>query len=65
LQKKAVGEPPLCMSIVVLFALRHALNSARADSGIQHDEFFHLGAPSSTEKIFLIANNAPEMFLLS
>lgn len=54
------------MSIVALFALRHALNSARIDTGIKSDEeFYHLGAPTTVEKIFLTANNKPESFLLS
>lgn len=35
LRSKATGEPALCMAIVVLFALRHALDSARKDSGIK------------------------------
>jgi xanthine dehydrogenase molybdopterin-binding subunit B len=61
----AVGEPPLCMAIVSVFALRHALDSARKDSGITDDLFYHLGAPSTTETIFLTANNEPEKYLLS
>lgn len=28
------GEPPICMSVVVLFALRYAINSARKDAGL-------------------------------
>lgn len=60
----AVGEPPLCMSIVVLFALRHALNSSRRDSGISNDTYYDLGAPSTSEKIFLTGNTKPEAFLL-
>lgn len=30
---KATGEPAVTMSISVLFALRHAINSVRADNG--------------------------------
>lgn len=30
----ATGEPAICMSIVVLCALRHAINSARKDAGL-------------------------------
>lgn len=35
----ATGEPPLCMSVVVLFALRYALESARKDAGIKEPWF--------------------------
>lgn len=44
------------MSVVILFALRRALNSARADAGIK-DNWFHMGAPTTTENIFLSAGN--------
>ncbi|KDR17215.1 hypothetical protein L798_08320, partial [Zootermopsis nevadensis] len=33
LRSKATGEPPLCMSCVILFALRNALHAARQDAG--------------------------------
>jgi xanthine dehydrogenase/oxidase len=65
LRSKAVGEPATCLAFSVIMALRHALNSARKDSGIKTNEFYHLGAPSTTETIFMAANNVPEQFLLS
>ena len=49
------------MSVVVLFALRHALDSARKDSGIVDDEYYDLGAPTC-EKIFLVGNTKHEAF---
>lgn len=61
----AVGEPPLCMSIVALFALRHALDSARKDSGVENQEFYKLGAPTTAEEIFLASKIKPESFLIS
>ncbi|KAL7051325.1 hypothetical protein ACKWTF_004430 [Chironomus riparius] len=61
LRSKAIGEPPLCMSVVVLFALRHALDSARKDSGIVDDEYYDLGLPTC-EKIFLMGNTKHEAF---
>ncbi|XP_070499176.1 xanthine dehydrogenase-like [Chironomus tepperi] len=64
LRSKAIGEPPLCMSVVVLFALRHALDSARKDSGIVEDEYYDLGAPTC-EKIFLVGNTKHEAFCFS
>lgn len=60
----AAGEPPLVMSVSILFALRQALNSARIDSGLD-DEYFTLGGPATGEDRFLIANTKPEMMRLS
>jgi hypothetical protein len=42
------------------------LNSGRKDSKCEgtHDEFYHLGAPTTTEKIFLAANNRHHQYLL-
>lgn len=50
------------MSIVVIFALRHALESARKDAGI--DDWFEMGAPSTPDKLFLNAGNSLEHFKL-
>lgn len=62
----ATGEPAVCMSIVTIFALRHALDSARRDSGVASEEdYYHLGAPTTAEKIFLSANNHLEQYLLT
>ena len=41
----ATGEPPLCMSCVILFALRNALSAARQDAG-QPDEWYKMGKSS-------------------
>ncbi|KAJ6635264.1 Xanthine dehydrogenase/oxidase [Pseudolycoriella hygida] len=62
LRSKATGEPPLCMSIVVIFALRHALESARKDAGIT--EWFEMGAPSTVDQLFLKAGNSLDQFKL-
>lgn len=61
----ATGEPALCMSIVSIFALRYALDSARKDSGLTNDEYYHLGAPSTAETIFLAANSSVGQFMLN
>lgn len=39
---KATGEPPLTLSIVVQFALRHAIDAVRLDNG-QTEKWYHLG----------------------
>jgi hypothetical protein len=51
------------MSIVVLFALRHALNSARRDAGT--NEWLELGAPTTVETTFLKAKTAIEQMKLN
>lgn len=53
------------MAVVILGALRHALDSAREDSGLNiDDDFYHLGAPSTPETIFMLANNIIDDFKL-
>ncbi|XP_011498418.1 PREDICTED: xanthine dehydrogenase/oxidase-like [Ceratosolen solmsi marchali] len=42
LRSKAIGEPPLCLSCSVPIAIRHALDSARADAG-NKDVWYQLG----------------------
>lgn len=49
---KATGEPPICMACSAIFALRHALYSARKDAGL-NDEWFRMSVPSTTEALFL------------
>ncbi|GAB0087487.1 hypothetical protein DMENIID0001_017960 [Sergentomyia squamirostris] len=53
---KSIGEPPIVLSIVVLFALKYALRSARKDAGIT-DEWFTMGSPSTIEEILLLTGN--------
>ena len=39
---KATGEPAVCMSNSVMFAIRNAISSARKDAGLP-DEWFRFG----------------------
>lgn len=48
---KGVGEPPLFLGATVLFALRDALLSARADNGVT--EKLVLDSPATAEKLRL------------
>jgi xanthine dehydrogenase/oxidase len=57
----ATGEPGSCVAVVVLFALRHALNSARR--GL-NDNWYNLGAPTMPEDIFLLASHRAEDYKL-
>lgn len=52
------------MSVVIIFALRHALESARTDAGIT-DDWFEMGAPSTPDQLFLKAGNQLEHFVLN
>ncbi|CRL08599.1 CLUMA_CG021336, isoform A [Clunio marinus] len=54
LRSKAVGEPPVTMGVVVSFAIRHAIDSARKDNGCE-DLWYVLSPPISPEKIILAA----------
>lgn len=62
LGSKATGEPAITMSCSLIFALRHALNSARKDAGLNVNEWYHLNNPCTTEKIFLTAQNMIPQF---
>lgn len=62
---KATGEPAITMSCCIIFALRHALDSARKDAGLNEKEWYHLSAPSTTEVINLTAENNFRQFKLN
>ncbi|XP_037042497.1 xanthine dehydrogenase-like [Bradysia coprophila] len=64
LGSKAVGEPALTMSVVVNFALRNALESARRDAGITNDPWFRMPSPSTPEVIALCAGHSTDAFTL-
>ncbi|XP_062703177.1 uncharacterized protein LOC109421858 [Aedes albopictus] len=63
LRSKSTSEPPLNLSVVVLFALRNALRSANIDAGLP-DEWIPLGTASTPEKIFLKSGNKTEQYLI-
>ncbi|XP_076451139.1 uncharacterized protein LOC143287015 isoform X2 [Babylonia areolata] len=49
LRSKTAGEPPLMMSASALFAIKHAVEAARAESG--HTDFFPLNSPALVEDV--------------
>uniref|UniRef100_A0A1B6MR86 Aldehyde oxidase/xanthine dehydrogenase second molybdopterin binding domain-containing protein n=1 Tax=Graphocephala atropunctata TaxID=36148 RepID=A0A1B6MR86_9HEMI len=59
LKSKATGEPPLCMSSGVVFALRSALESARKDAGLP-DDYFNIELPLTAEKLWKYAGTKVE-----
>lgn len=60
----ATGEPSLCLSVSVVFAIRRAIESARTDAGIK-EKWFQLPNPVTPEAIMLACSLKPnEMFKL-
>ncbi|XP_062502119.1 xanthine dehydrogenase/oxidase-like [Corticium candelabrum] len=49
LRSKTSGEPPLCMSCSVLFAIKHAVESAREEIGVT--DYFTLDGPATVDAI--------------
>lgn len=49
LGSKAIGEPPLCLSPSVAFAVKRAIEAARKEAG--KDEFFPLNSPATVDSI--------------
>lgn len=64
LRSKTTGEPAIVMSVVVMFAVRNALMSARRDAGLPH-EWIELGAPSTPNVVQKLAGNSMEQYLLN
>ncbi|XP_062544110.1 aldehyde oxidase 3-like [Armigeres subalbatus] len=66
LRSKTTGEPASVMSVVVLFAIRHALLSARKDAGISTDQLWvSLGAPTTPEEIYQLTGNSINQYKLN
>lgn len=64
LRSKATGEPALNMAIVVLFALRYALRSARTNAGLL-DSWIPMGTPTTPDQVYLLAGNNMEQYMLN
>ncbi|XP_075144826.1 uncharacterized protein LOC142219935 [Haematobia irritans] len=61
---KATGEPSICMSVNVTFALQQAIQSARDDAGLKR-EWVTLNAPMTAEYILLNSGTEVEMMKLA
>ena len=59
----ATGEPAICLSVAVVFALQQALQSARNDAGLKK-EWVNLSAPLTPEHIVLNSGTDISMFKL-
>ncbi|XP_044314571.1 indole-3-acetaldehyde oxidase [Drosophila rhopaloa] len=63
MRSKATGEPALCLAVGVLFAMQHAIQSARKDAGLPR-EWVRLGAPTTPETVVLNSGSQVEAFAL-
>ncbi|KAH8389372.1 hypothetical protein KR200_001891 [Drosophila serrata] len=63
MRSKATGEPALCLAVGVLFAMQHAIQSARKDAGLPR-EWVRLGAPTTPETVVLNSGSQVEAFTL-
>jgi xanthine dehydrogenase/oxidase len=60
LGSKCVGEPPLCLSASVLFAVKKAVEAARLE--IQQDVYFDFAVPATPENVHLSSKVSYEQF---
>lgn len=63
MRSKTTGEPPACLAVSSIFAVQHALQSARQDAGVQR-EWVRLGAPTTPETIVLNSGTDTRTFSL-
>nr|XP_022914971.1 xanthine dehydrogenase/oxidase-like [Onthophagus taurus] len=56
-KSKAVGEPPLCMSCAIPFAIRRALSSARKDANSKEPSWVPMDGPTTVEVTFMNSLN--------
>ncbi|CAG7720323.1 unnamed protein product [Allacma fusca] len=57
LRSKATGEPPLCLSVAVLFAIKNAIKAARRDAG--NTDWFQLDGPVTPEDVVRLSLTDP------
>ncbi|XP_050507821.1 xanthine dehydrogenase isoform X1 [Diabrotica virgifera virgifera] len=65
LKSKAVAEPPLCLTVSVPLAIRHALASARQNSDATKALTAPVDGPLTVEKVFLNALNDYKQYVLN
>ncbi|KAJ8719322.1 hypothetical protein PYW08_011497 [Mythimna loreyi] len=59
---KCIGEPPICMAVVVAFAMREAIVAARLESGVPTTQWYQEDGPYTVERNFLLTLTNPEDF---
>ncbi|XP_075976856.1 uncharacterized protein LOC142977054 [Anticarsia gemmatalis] len=65
LNAKGIGEPPTSLAVVVTFAIREAITSARRDAGISTTEWFSIDGPWNVEQVCMAAKTSTEEFKFS
>ncbi|KAH9639155.1 hypothetical protein HF086_018223 [Spodoptera exigua] len=53
---KCIGEPPICMAVVVAFALREAIVAARLEAGIPTTQWYQEEGPYTVERNLLLSS---------
>ncbi|XP_056643711.1 xanthine dehydrogenase-like isoform X1 [Diorhabda sublineata] len=64
LKSKAVGEPPICLSIAVPLAIRNALSFAKKETNPTNTDWIPFDGPTTVEKTFLYAKNNYKQYVL-
>ncbi|KAJ8719327.1 hypothetical protein PYW08_011502 [Mythimna loreyi] len=64
LGSKGLGEPPVCLAVVVPFAIREAIVAARKECGIPSTEWFDIDGPFSTEEVCMAMKTNTKDFKL-
>lgn len=59
---KSVGEPPICMAVVIALALREAVVAARRDAGIPSTQWYQEDGPHTVERCCLLSSTKIEDF---
>ncbi|BES97397.1 2 iron, 2 sulfur cluster Hypothetical protein [Nesidiocoris tenuis] len=64
LKSKATGEPPLCMSASIAFALREAVIAARKEAGKKDEDWIDMDLPYTVERVWLNSLAGKEYFTI-
>ncbi|CAH0550925.1 unnamed protein product [Brassicogethes aeneus] len=64
LHSKAIGEPPLCLSVAVPLAIRNAVGLARKDGDLTKEAWYPFDGCSTIENTFLNSLNNYKMYSL-
>jgi xanthine dehydrogenase/oxidase len=63
LRSKATGEPPICMSVSVFFAIRNAVEAARKEAG--DSDWFPMDGPATVDKLFKLFKTKADHFSIA